>query len=109
MRGDLKQCSGVTKSTTINCRPGEWTPNGLRFATKEESDGYGANLLSRWTLAVETRSVKVTDDVNYVWKDGKLINLETGLGHVPGQVDLDGFSLRAQVHPFSPIRPLSCS
>jgi hypothetical protein len=51
---------------------GEWTGNGLRFATKEESDKWGFDLLMRWFVPTDSRSVESTDPVNYKIVDGKL-------------------------------------
>lgn len=41
-----------------------WTPNGLRFETKEESDAYAAQLARRWLLVTDKRSVECEDPVN---------------------------------------------
>jgi hypothetical protein len=46
---------------------GAWYPNALRFATKEESDAYGRDLLSRWFVPTDSRSVPCDDPVTHVW------------------------------------------
>jgi hypothetical protein len=47
---------------------GQWYPNGLAFAT--EAEGYGKDLLLRWTAARETRVAPSDEPVNYRWIDG---------------------------------------
>ncbi len=42
-----------------------WTPNAMRFATKEESDQWAKDLSFRWTAVTDIRSVEVDDPVNY--------------------------------------------
>jgi hypothetical protein len=49
---------------------GKFCGNGCRFATKEEAEGYAADLSLRWTLVREWRVVESTDPVNYEFKDG---------------------------------------
>lgn len=54
---------------------GEWVRNGLAFATKEESDLWGQDLLMRWFVPDDARSVEVPDDeypVNYRIVNNKL-------------------------------------
>lgn len=46
---------------------GKWSRNGLRFATKEESDANAQDLYSRWTAVREWRSVETDDPVNSRW------------------------------------------
>lgn len=46
---------------------GQWTPNGLRFATREEAEANVQNLAARWYLVRETRVVECDDPVNYRW------------------------------------------
>jgi prepilin-type processing-associated H-X9-DG protein len=48
-----------------------WVGNALRFATHEEADGYGAELLSRWTLPEAYRVVEDPERVNYAFVDGR--------------------------------------
>lgn len=51
---------------------GQWTPNGLRFATKEEAEASALDLSMRWTAVRETRAAESTDPVNYTYIDHKL-------------------------------------
>ena len=60
------------KPEVIADNTGKWVGNGLRFATKAESDANVADLYSRWTAVREVRSVEVDEPVNYVWCDGHL-------------------------------------
>lgn len=46
---------------------GKWTRNGLRFATKEEAEGWVADLYARWTMVRQTRVVETDDPVNKSW------------------------------------------
>jgi hypothetical protein len=50
---------------------GKWTGNQCRFATREEAEGYVADLMSRWTLVTETRVVESGDPVNYRFIKGR--------------------------------------
>ncbi len=43
---------------------GQWTGNGLRFATREEAEEWVKDLSYRWTLVRETRVVESSDPVN---------------------------------------------
>jgi hypothetical protein len=46
------------KSWNVEANDGSgWAPNGLFFATKEEADAYGRNLMWRWLACRETRPV----------------------------------------------------
>ena len=49
-----------------------YTSNGLRFATDEEAQKYGADLSWRWFAVKDWRVVESPDPVNYTFKDGKL-------------------------------------
>jgi len=64
-------------------RSGNWYGNALRFATKEEAEQNVADLERRWMLVIATRVVECDDPVNYAWKEGKLVSLETGHAHKP--------------------------
>jgi hypothetical protein len=44
---------------------GEWAPNGLAFATREEAELYGRDLLARWFVPVDSRAVESDETVNY--------------------------------------------
>lgn len=50
--------------------------NGLRFATREEAEGYRADLFSRWMGAKETRIAESADPVNYEFMNGRARRLE---------------------------------
>ena len=43
---------------------GEWTGNGLRFATREAAETWAKDLSYRWFLVRETRAVPSNDEVN---------------------------------------------
>ncbi len=64
------------KAEVIADSSGEWVPNGLRFATKEEAEANVRDLMSRWFAVTDTRVVESTDPVNYKWVDGKLEPIE---------------------------------
>jgi len=49
-----------------------WTGNAVRFATLEEADAYGVDLLFRWTTPSDYRVVDSTDPVNYRFDGGIL-------------------------------------
>ena len=49
-----------------------WTGNGLRFATKEESDSYVMDLCMRWTAVKDVRSIEVADPVTHHITAGQL-------------------------------------
>lgn len=50
--------------------PGESdATNGVRFATKEEADRAGHELLSRWFVPVGFEVRETDDDVNYVFPE----------------------------------------
>lgn len=48
---------------------GEWCPNGLRFATREEAEASARELLSRWFVPTDSRAAESTDPVNYRMPD----------------------------------------
>lgn len=43
----------------------EWSSNSLRFATKEEAEKAGIELLSRWWVPIDSRAAESNDPVNY--------------------------------------------
>ena len=45
--------------------------NGCVFATAEEADGAGSELMSRWYVPVGYEVIAVEDTPNYIFKDGK--------------------------------------
>lgn len=55
---------------------GEWVGNGLYFATKEEAERWGADLLMRWYVPTDHRAVEVDKPVNYAIVDGVLTRLD---------------------------------
>jgi hypothetical protein len=60
---------------TVGDPEGVFTGNAYRFATKEESDQYVADLAMRWTAVKDTRSVETDDPVTYRIVDGTLERL----------------------------------
>lgn len=58
------------KAEVIADSSGEWTGNGLVFATPEEAEAYVRDLQWRWTAVRETRVVEADQPVNYRWTDG---------------------------------------
>jgi murein tripeptide amidase MpaA len=50
---------------------GKWAGNAVRFATKEEAEESGRELLSRWWVPTDSRAVPSDDPVNYRWVDGR--------------------------------------
>ena len=57
-------------------RTGKFVGNQLRFATHQEADAYGRDLMGRWFLVEKYRVVESDDPVNYEWKKDKLIKSE---------------------------------
>jgi hypothetical protein len=55
---------------------GQWSRNGLRFATKAEADANALALMMRWTAVDDSRAAEADEPVNYCWHDGKLIAIE---------------------------------
>ena len=56
---------------------GEWSSNGLRFATKEEAERSASNLFSRWTVTTAHRAAESDEPVkNALNAEGKLQFLE---------------------------------
>ena len=56
---------------------GEWSSNGLRFATKEEAQRSASNLFSRWMLCTAHRAAESDEPVkNALNAEGKLQFLE---------------------------------
>lgn len=54
--------------------------NGIRLATKEEAEGYGRDLTSRWTLAEKWRVSEDEEVPNYVFEAGQLKLIERAAG-----------------------------
>lgn len=55
------------KSWKMEVKTGNWASNSCRFATKEEAEAAGHELLSRWFGPTDSRAVESTDEVNYVF------------------------------------------
>lgn len=55
---------------------GTWSGNSLRFATKEEAEASGRELLGRWFVPVDSRATESDDPVNYKFVDGKNVPLD---------------------------------
>jgi hypothetical protein len=55
------------KPEVIADSSGQWTANGLRFATKPEAEANALNLAMRWTAVRDTRATESEDPVNYRW------------------------------------------
>jgi hypothetical protein len=49
---------------------GAWYGNSLRFATKEEAEIYGRDLLNRWLVPTDSRAVPSDDPVTHRIVDG---------------------------------------
>lgn len=44
---------------------GEWSTNGLCFATQDEADRYGKALWGAWMLVQKVRTIEVAEPANY--------------------------------------------
>ena len=44
---------------------GTWSTNSCVYATKEEAEAAGVELLSRWFVPSDSRAVESTEKVNY--------------------------------------------
>ena len=64
------------KPEVIADSSGQWTGNGLRFATREEAEANVKDLERRWFLVTDTRVVESDDPVNYRWVEGHLEAVE---------------------------------
>ena len=60
------------KPEVIADSSGEWCPNALAFATREEAEANVRDLMGRWMAVRETRVVESDEPVNYAWVNGKL-------------------------------------
>lgn len=57
---------------------GKWSGNAVRFATVEEAELWGKDLLMRWFVPTDSRAVPSDDPVNYQrLKDGSIKVVET--------------------------------
>lgn len=59
------------KSEVIADDSGTWAGNALRFATQEEADAYGRDLMGRWFAVREVRTVPSDDPVTDQWVNGR--------------------------------------
>jgi hypothetical protein len=55
---------------------GEWSRNGLAFATEDEAKRSAFDLMGRWFLVEDYRAVHSNQPVNYKHVDGKDIPIE---------------------------------
>jgi hypothetical protein len=60
------------------CVSGKWAGNALVFATKEEAEQWGRDLLLRWFVPTDSRAVESTEVVNYRLIDGQLLPMVVG-------------------------------
>jgi hypothetical protein len=60
------------KPEVIADSSGQWTPNGLAFATEAEAEGWVRDLMMRWFAVRDTRVVESDEPVNYKFVEGKL-------------------------------------
>jgi len=59
---------------------GGWSGNGLRFATEQEADLWGADLMNRWFVPSDHRAVESDDPVNYRrLEDGTIQEVKDGV------------------------------
>ena len=62
---------GAIKSWKVDVLvDGEWTANGMRFATVQEASRYAADISSRWTAVRDIAVRPTTDAVNETWPGG---------------------------------------
>jgi hypothetical protein len=52
------------KPEVIADSSGQWTPNGLAFARKEDAEAWVMDLSMRWTAVRETRVVESDEEPN---------------------------------------------
>jgi len=55
---------------------GKWCGNALVFETELEAKLYGADLLSRWFVPTDYRTVETDAEVNYKIENKQLIRLD---------------------------------
>ena len=56
---------------------GTWSSNALRFATKEEAEKSGRELLSRWFVPTDSTASVSNDPVNYKFENGRNVRLDS--------------------------------
>ena len=71
MLREIVQAKQVSYMFEVHAR-GEWCGNGQRFATKEEAEQAGRDLLSRWYVPDSYRVVETSGPVNYAIVDNEL-------------------------------------
>jgi len=57
---------------------GQWSRNGLRFATEQEAADWARDLSGRWLLVREYRAAPTTDAVTHRYTNGKLEEVVCG-------------------------------
>ena len=67
---------------TVGDGPDTWTGNGCAFATEEEADAAGEELMDRWFAVTKTRTIESDETVNYRMVDGRPRSLRS-LGEDP--------------------------
>ena len=55
---------------------GQWSTNGLRFATAEEAFGSVMLLRMRWWVPTDGRATESEDPVNYRFENGRDVRIE---------------------------------
>ena len=61
------------KAQVIADSTGSWSDNAIRLPTQEQAEGYGRDLMMRWTAVRNMRAIQSKDPVNYDWVEGKLV------------------------------------
>jgi hypothetical protein len=64
------------KPEVIADRSGQWTSNGIAFATRKEADAYVHDLMMRWTLVTGWRTVEVKQPATHRWTDTRAVRIE---------------------------------
>ena len=54
---------------------GNWSSNACVYATREEAEAAGRELLSRWFVPTDSRAVESTETVNYKFEGGRSVRL----------------------------------
>lgn len=58
---------------------GKFCGNACRYATREEAEQAGRDLMGRWILVREWRAVESVDPVNYKFENGRNVMLPEGV------------------------------
>ncbi|MFZ2809449.1 MAG: PLxRFG domain-containing protein [Desulfosalsimonadaceae bacterium] len=64
---------------------GEWSRNGLVFATEQEAADWGVDRMQRWMMAEDSRAVPVAQAPGWTWKDGELKEIKASAPEVKAQ------------------------